>query len=81
MIVNNEIIIAISLFRLFCFVLALNSTVNNSPLHTLITSPYDEEKELEKEIEYLEKRLLSAKSYLIMNNHQKLNNPNLRMIS
>ncbi|CAF3736376.1 unnamed protein product [Rotaria sp. Silwood1] len=50
---------------------SMNSTINNSPLHTIILSNYDEEKELEEDIEYLEKRLASAKSQLIFSTYQK----------
>ncbi|CAF4361068.1 unnamed protein product [Rotaria sp. Silwood2] len=50
---------------------SLNTTINNTPLHTIILNNYDEEKELEKDIEYLEKRLASAKSQLIFSTYQK----------
>ncbi|CAF1162762.1 unnamed protein product [Rotaria sordida] len=47
----------------------LNST--NSPLHTILSNNYDEEKELEQDIENLEKRLASAKSQLMFSTYQK----------
>lgn len=45
--------------------------MNNSPLHTVISNNYDEEKELERDIEYLEKRLTAAKSQLLFHTYQK----------
>jgi len=45
--------------------LALTSTINNSPMHL------NEEDELEKEIEHLERRLALAKSQLIFVTSQK----------
>ncbi|CAM2703761.1 unnamed protein product [Rotaria socialis] len=50
---------------------SLNSTMNNSPLHAVISTSFNEEKELEKDIEYLEKRLASAKSQLLFHAYQK----------
>ena len=47
------------------FFLAVTSTISNSPLHTLVPNTYQEEEdELEKDIEHLERRLTCAKSQL-----------------
>lgn len=51
--------------------LALHSLINNNSMHM------NEEDELEKEINHLERRLASAKSQLHL---KKINNSNLRMI-
>jgi hypothetical protein len=51
--------------------LALNSTISNSPMHSIISTNYDEEDEVEKDIEILERRLASAKSQLIFGTYQK----------
>lgn len=63
MIVNikNEYI---KLFLFISILLARSSTINNSPMHTII-SHTNEEDELEREIEHLERRLVMAKSQLI----------------
>ncbi len=56
----------------FHFFLALNSTISNSPMHTINSTNYNEEEdELEKDIELLERRLASAKSQLIFGTYQK----------
>lgn len=52
------------------FILALNSTIHNSPMHTN-SSTMNEEDELEREIEHLERRLASAKSQLLYVTYQK----------
>jgi hypothetical protein len=59
--------------NIFCFYsLAVNSTISNSPMHTIIPNTYQEEEdELEKDIEYLERRLASAKSQLLFTTYQK----------
>jgi hypothetical protein len=51
--------------------LALNSSIGNSPMHTIISNNYDEENELEKDIEHLERRLASAKSQITFTAYQK----------
>ncbi len=58
-----------SFFSLFLefFLLALNSTVNN---HAILSNT-NEEDDLEKEIEHLERRLTSAKSQLTFVTSQK----------
>ena len=43
--------------------------MNNSPLHKIKSNNYDEEHELERDIEHLEKRLAFAKSQLIFATH------------
>jgi len=55
----------------FFFLLAINSTISNSPMHTIIPNTYEEEDELEQDIEHLERRLASAKSQLMFVNYQK----------
>ncbi len=58
------------------FFLAVNSTISNSPMHTSLPSTYpDEEDEVEKDIEHLERRLASAKSQLMFVNYQKNKQP------
>jgi len=40
-------------------------------MHTIIPNTYEEEDELEQDIEHLERRLASAKSQLMFVNYQK----------
>ncbi len=40
-------------------------------MHTIISNTYEEEDELEQDIEHLERRLASAKSQLMFVNYQK----------
>ena len=54
----------------FVFSLAHYSTINNSPMHKIISNS-NEEDELQKEIEHLERRLASAKSHLMFVTYQK----------
>ncbi|CAF1068218.1 unnamed protein product [Adineta steineri] len=49
----------------------LHSTITNSPMRTIMSNNYDEEHELEKDIENLERRLLSAKSQLMFTTYEK----------
>lgn len=56
-----------SIHRVFFLLLALNSTVNN---HAILSNT-NEEDDLEKEIEHLERRLTSAKSQLTFVTSQK----------
>ncbi len=60
-------------FFFFVLFLAINSTISNSPIHTIrsINTYQQEEDELEKDIEHLERRLAFAKSQLLFSNYQK----------
>ena len=53
--------------------LAHNANISQSPMHTLPSnvSSYDEEAHLERDIDYLERRLATAKSHLVMVTSQK----------
>ncbi len=56
----------------FVLFLAVNSTISNSLMHTVIPNTYEEGiDELEKDIEHLERRLASAKSQLMFVTYQK----------
>ncbi len=69
---NVSIINNLRQILLFVYSLAVNSTISNSPMHTIIPNTYQEEEdELEKDIEYLERRLASAKSQLLFTTYQK----------
>ena len=46
-------------------------TMPNSPMRKPIPNAHDEEQEVEKDIEYLERRLASAKSQLMCPTHDK----------
>ncbi|CAF1214552.1 unnamed protein product [Adineta steineri] len=49
---------------------SFNSTLSNSPMHTIMSN-MNEEDELERDIEYLERRLLSTKTQLMFVTYQK----------
>ncbi|UJR37144.1 hypothetical protein I4U23_029854 [Adineta vaga] len=54
----------------FDYIDSFNSTINNSPMHTNMANT-NEEDELERDIDHLERRLASAKSQLIFVTYQK----------
>ncbi|CAF4847532.1 unnamed protein product, partial [Rotaria sp. Silwood2] len=56
--------------RNFDHIDSLNSTINNNPIHTIMSNT-NEEDELERDIEHLEKRLALAKSQIPYGTYKK----------